>query len=855
MAIRPYLSGLRFEVSAAWWRLLFLNLLALGLLALATAGFFWRILFAGAWMPAGGGDLAALLYPTYHLAAQSLKGGVIPLWNPYLWSGTPFVADIQASLFYPINLIYFWLTPEVTYRGVMLLAVFHFWLAGVGMYLFLRSLLPGGRVEERKNGSVKDQGGLAPPHLRTSAFWLAISLPSLFGALAFMFSDYFIVHFGNLNLIAQAAWLPFIFLFYHRSLSERRPGLAVWAGVFLAIAATAGHIQPLLIITLGLGWDLLYHLGLAFLKWQGERNAFSLREWGFAKHLLRDWCFPLATFAITLLVGLGLVAFVLLPAYEMVAYTPRADYNYAQASAYSLSPAQLVGLLVPSFFGRDPATHWGAWDRVEVGYAGVLTLLLALFALLVRTRVSESASQRVRESAREGVFSTESTYRFASLAVFSLLLAMGGYTALHGWLYGLLPGLGGMRAPARFVFLMDFALAALAALGLDALIRGPDEQVRPALSRIVRTAPWVVGAVTLFAIPLAFYAVVTSQDKDPVIFARVSAAANGLVFFAGLLVAGVGLFYLRHRGVSRPAMVGVLAVSLLFFDLASLGGGVDVGYDDPTRTFDHPAVIQYLKSDPDLYRIDSRTDVWHLWQPDTSLLHRIFDVAGLINPLNLADYGRYWNGIPSRSSPLYDFLNAKYLIAAKDVTLDWEKFVPVFDGDPALNVYLNRRSLPRALVVHRAIAAPDHEAAYAALHLPDFDPATTVVVEGGEPLNVTPPSVAAIRFDAFGMNEIRLHVETPADAYLVLSEVWYPGWRATVDGAATPVLRANYAFRAVRLGPGQHQVSLTFTPRSWRMGLAISGLTLLILVGWGGSRSVRKRLRHSPPLIAEQAHI
>jgi hypothetical protein len=859
MAIRPYLSGLRFEVSAAWWRLLLLNLLVLGLLALATAGFFWRILFAGAWMPAGGGDLAALLYPTYHLAAQSLKSGVIPLWNPYLWSGTPFVADIQASLFYPINLIYFLLAPEVTYRGVMLLSVFHFWLAGVGMYLFLRSFLPGGRVEERKNGSVEDQGSLASTHLHPSAFWLAISLPSLFGALAFMFSDYFIVHFGNLNLIAQAAWLPFIFLFYHRSLSERRPGLAVWAGVFLAIAATAGHIQPLLIITLGLGWDLLYHLGLAFLRWQGERNAFSLREWGSAKHLLRDCGFPLATFAITLLVGLGLAAFVLLPAYEMVPYTLRADYNYAQASAYSLSPAQLVGLLVPGFFGRDPATHWGAWDRVEVGYAGVLTLLLALFALLAATRVNESASERVGEStsqrvseqlphhrcgsAGESVFSAESTYRFASLAVFSLLLAMGGYTVLHGWLYGLLPGLGGMRAPARFVFLMDFALAALAALGLDVLIRGPDEQVHLALGRILRAALWVIGAVTLFALPLAFYAVITSQDKDPVIFARVSAAANGLVFFAGLLVVGVGLFYLRHRGLLRPAGVGALALGLLFFDLASLGGGVDVGYDDPTRTFDHPAVIQFLKSDPDLYRIDSRTDVWHLWQPDTGLLHRIFDVAGLINPLNLADYGRYWNGIPSRSSPLYDFLNAKYVIAAKDVTLDWEKFVPVFDEDPALNVYLNRRALPRALVVHRAIAVPDHEAAYAALHTPGFDPATTVIVEGGEALDVVPPSAAAIRFDAFGLNEIRLHVDTPADAYLVLSEVWYPGWSATVDGVPAPVLRANYAFRAVRLEPGQHQVRLTFAPRSWRMGLVISGLTLLILVVWGGRRSVHKKLQ------------
>jgi hypothetical protein len=863
MAIRPFLSGLRFEVSAAWWRSLLLNLLVLGMLALVTAGFFWRILFAGAWMPAGGGDLAALLYPTYHLAAQSLKSGVVPIWNPYLWGGTPFVADIQASFFYPINLIYFLLAPQVTYRGVMLLSVFHFWLAGVGMYLFLRSLLPGRRVEERKNGSVQDQGSFVPAHLHTSAFWLTISLPSLFGALAFMFSDYFIVHFGNLNLIAQAAWLPFIFLFYHRSLSERRPGLAVWAGVFLAIAATAGHIQPLVIITLGLGWDLLYHLGLAFVRWRAERNTFSLRESSSAKHLL-----PLATFAITLVVGLGLAAFVLLPAYEMVAYTPRADYNYAQASAYSLSPAQLVGLLVPSFFGRDPAAHWGMWDRVEVGYAGVLTLLLALFALLAATRGGDSASQQapvpyhtggvapwpagtdqggqvpqvwIRDLPEESGFSAEKSYRFASLAVFSLLLAMGGYTVLHGWLYGLLPGLGGMRAPARFVFLMDFALAALAALGLDTLIRGSDEQVRPALGRILHAAPWVVGAVTLFALPLAFYAVITSQDKDPVIFARVSAAANGLVFFTGLLVVGVGLFYLRRRGVTRPVMLGALAVGLLFFDLASLGGGVDVGYDDPTRTFDHPAVIQFLKSDPELYRIDSRTGVWHLWQPDTSLLHRIFDVAGLINPLNLADYEHYWNGIPSRSSPLYDFLNAKYVIAAKDVMLDWEKFVPVFDQDPALNVYLNRRALPRALVVHRAISAPDHEAAYAALHTPGFDPATAVVVEGGEALDVPPSGAAAIRFDAFGLNEIQLQVETPADAYLVLSEVWYPGWRATVDGVPAPVLRANYAFRAVRLGPGQHQVRLTFTPRSWRMGLAISGLTLLILVVWGRRQSVHKK--------------
>jgi hypothetical protein len=237
--------------------------------------------------------------------------------------------------------------------------------------------------------------------------------------------------------------------------------------------------------------------------------------------------------------------------------------------------------------------------------------------------------------------------------------------------------------------------------------------------------------------------------------------------------------------------------------------------------------------------------VWHLWQPNTSLLHGLFDVGGLINPLNLADYDGYWNAIPSRSSPLYDFLNAKYVIASKEVTLDWEKFVPVFDDDPMLNVYLNQHALPRALVVHQAVAVPDHEAALATLQDSDFDPASAVIVEGGTALDARPSSPASLRIEAFQPNEIRLWVDTPADAYLVLSEAWYPGWRATVDGASTPVLQANYAFRAVQLAPGQHQVHLTFTPRSWLWGLGISCLTLMALLGWGVRRWIGI-LRHSP---------
>ncbi|MDM8529487.1 hypothetical protein QUF58_14940, partial [Anaerolineales bacterium HSG24] len=102
---------------------------ASGLLALLTVGFFWQILLTEAWMPAGGGDLAPYLYPNYRFAAEHLKQGTLPLWNPHLYSGTPFAADIQSGLFYPINLLVFLLVPDLSYEWMEYLAVFHFWTA------------------------------------------------------------------------------------------------------------------------------------------------------------------------------------------------------------------------------------------------------------------------------------------------------------------------------------------------------------------------------------------------------------------------------------------------------------------------------------------------------------------------------------------------------------------------------------------------------------------------------------------------------------------------------------------------------------------------------------------------------
>jgi hypothetical protein len=205
----------------------------------------------------------------------------------------------------------------------------------------------------------------------------------------------------------------------------------------------------------------------------------------------------------------------------------------------------------------------------------------------------------------------------------------------------------------------------------------------------------------------------------------------------------------------------------------------------------------------------------------------------------------------SRSTPLYDFLNARYLIGRKDVALDRDKFELAFDGDPDLNVYRNLTALPRAFVVHDARAASGESAqeqAWAAVQDPAFDPATQVVIESGGAQLPTPAPAASpesVRWLVHSNNELALEVTATAPGYLVLSEVWYPGWQAEieVDGRVErqPVLRANSAFRAVPLWQaGTQVVRMHFAPPLWRSGLLAAGLTLLALVAAAGVAFLRR---------------
>lgn len=766
------------------WQIDPVDLQAGGLLFLVTLAFFWRTLSGDVYQPADGGDLVSFLYPTYRFASSQISQGSLPLWNPHLYGGAPFISDIQAGFLYLPNIILFVLNPEFDYRIMQLLSQLHIFWAGLGMYVLIRSL--------------------------SWQRWQPSAAAAFLGAVAFQFSDPLLIHLGNLNLIAVLSWLPWIMAAFHRGLSRTDMRWSTVAAILFSVANYAGHAQSSVYIGMGIG---LYWLWRVFDSWSDSPRRSLLAC------VLRDLRYLLVTLGLTLL----LTAPILLPAVEMTQYTERADLSYQETIAFSLAPTQAIGLLTPSFFGRGPALHWSLWDRVETPYAGLITLLFATLGLLFAT-----SSQRKQILPWFGV------------ALFGFVTALGVYSILHGWLTLLLPGFDQFRAPARALILWTFGLSIVAAFGVDAVqqtIRKPTKS--KIFDRLWRYGTaWLLGIV----IPLAYFSLLVTQESEAM-FLRASVAALALsvsAFFWLSLCALVAAY--RARWMQRSPF-GFLCVVLLFAELSANGGAyLDVSESDPTSGYNHAEIIAFLQGDPDYFRIDTRTDIQAYWQPDSAALHGLQDVWGIANPLLLEPWKTLWDVTGGRHSQLYDMLNVKYVLVEDGVPLPENKFELVLDAPQELSVYQNRNFMPRAWIVHQSQAAANNDEAFVALRHESFDPTESVILTGGGPLTsgeVDEDAVAQITH--YGSSEMTINVRTSFPGYLVLSEVWYPGWQATISGAASQVLRANGTLRAIFLPAGESTVHLWFAPRGWFWGLmgSILGLIICAVLLWRHAPAAR----------------
>jgi hypothetical protein len=313
---------------------------------------------------------------------------------------------------------------------------------------------------------------------------------------------------------------------------------------------------------------------------------------------------------------------------------------------------------------------------------------------------------------------------------------------------------------------------------------------------------------------------------------RVSVAAIALTLATAFWWGTWALLAMRRAGWLSSLTVALLLIGLLFFDLSATGAYTDISSTPPTGGFDHPALIDYLRHTPDVGRIDSRTDIDALWQPDSAALYGLADVAGIANPLLLDHWQQLWEALGGRQSRLYDMLHATHVLVRDGTPLP-EKFVLDFDAPGELALYRNQSALPRAWLVHAATAASDTAAAIAALTAATFDPQTQAVIQSdtAELPPLTPATAPeTVQTVAQQPNALTLQVNASAPGLVVISDVWYPGWRATVNGAAAPVEQVNLALRGVAVPAGVSTVELWFAPDSWRIGLLAAAVGWLLLI-------------------------
>jgi hypothetical protein len=168
-------------------------------------------------------------------------------------------------------------------------------------------------------------------------------------------------------------------------------------------------------------------------------------------------------------------------------------------------------------------------------------------------------------------------------------------------------------------------------------------------------------------------------------------------------------------------------------------------------------------------------------------------------------------------------------------------------------VYANSNALPRVFVVDRQRTVAADKAALAAVTAPGFDGRGVAVTE--HPLPgiqasagpATPPAGASARLASYGAQRVVIDATATDRSLLVLTDSFYPGWKATVDGKPASIERVDYVLRGVSIGPGHHTIVMRYQPTSWRLGWIVSLVALLGLLGALASVWIGKRRRRRTP--------
>ncbi len=759
-------------------RTLSLDIAALGALLLANLLFFWQPLLTVAAVPRGGGDLNSYFFPLQAFSATAVQSGHFPLWNPHLFGGMPQLANYQAAMMYPPNLVAWMIQRPFTYQTLELLVIAQYLIASFGTYFLARSL-GSGRV------------------------------PSTAAAIIFSASGFLTAHLGHYSMLSVAVWLPWLLLVL-RKMSLTRSWL--WAGataVVVFMAATGGHQQLLLYeLTAGAVW-WLYWVGTAHELWPWQSGGQDFDQVvRAARQRLRSLGFDVARAGGALLAGLSMAAPMILPSLQMASLSVRSGLSYQQSTEFSAEPIAMLQFVLPKAFGSNPTNYWGAFSSGEIwGYVGIVTLVLAAIGL-----ASRPSGARLL---------------LAGFAAVALLFALGPATPVHGWVFRFVPPYNLIRAPARGYVFVDLSLALLAAFGIQELgyTARQSDQVRKVLERSLRWLLIALGALMLLIIPLFYVQILGVNDPSnrPVI------AVDGLNLAVLYLVGAAALLWAVLRGKIRGATVCVLATVLVMLDLYGATASFNPSTEDLTAGYRHPQAVAFLQQQmrqQGPFRIASTTLAW---QPDTAAIAGLDDAGGLFDPMQPANYKKVSDVLGGGKDPaLYDLLNVRYVITDAKSVAPAASFTKAQTTNDGLVIWENRDALPRVRLAYSA-KSMSTDAALSSVTGPNFNPASTLLLSG----NLTAAQAGGhgtATIESYQNDRVSIQARTDRRAYLVLADTAYPGWVATIDGKSTPIATADGIFRVISVPSGAHQVVFHYQPQIVNESLVVAVVGLLLLL-------------------------
>ncbi|MDD5772154.1 MAG: YfhO family protein [bacterium] len=621
---------------------------------------------------------------------------------------------------------------------------------------------------------------------------------SFLAGIFFMFSGNIItlMNAGHMLNIQAITYIPIILYFFDKGIQKDTIFYFLLTACFLGIQSYTAGFQ---IVAYTAVFLFLYLL----LKIVFEKKSYNLIGY-----------FMLIAVLVPLIAAVYVI-----PSNYFFKFSYRAAPTYEYFTSWSFPPMEAITFLLPRFFGFMEATYWGIYQfRITSDYFGILPIILAFLSVFFLIK-----DKRV--------------LCFTILSIISLLLSLGGYTPLYKILYHF-PIISSFRNPSRWLVFFTFFTVLLAGFGIDFIINFADKKYKK--EKFIQFNAFKIILIILSACFLMIWVWFSLNNKIIIpnmqtwelirkktnylnIYVLYKMIAGDLFRLAMLFTASTVFILLAFYGkISKYVLTGCLLV-LFLADMWYIGLLSVRTVPIPKPDIRQEETIDFLKQDSSLYRVlpvdGFSSENWFMGS-------KIQSVKGYL--ISLKNYHDAMDNGVFNNINFLNLLNVKYILTTRNI--DYPVFKLVYNQN--INIYQNLAVSPRASLFNKIEVNKDRSDYMSKLMSPDFNIKEKLIINEDfeEKLDTVSFNGDEINITAYHPNYITLDVNNPGNSVLLMSEIYYPEWKATVDGKESKIYQADELFRAVYLTKGSHHVEFHYSPKLLYIGTVISIITIFSIL-------------------------